>query len=245
MFEYFDGIRDILKKVEKKESENITKAIDMFYSAIKNKNSIFVFGASHAGIITQELFYRAGGLMSINPIFDESLQVSVDPVTKTSAVEKLEGYGELIANKTPFSSDDILLVHSVSGRNPVIIDLVIKAREAGVKIIGLTNLKYSQSVSSRHSLNKNLYEYCDLVIDNHGDIGDGMISIPGVEQKVAPSSTVVGATIVNTIVTETVKKLVESGVETPPIFYSANLDGGAGKNKKNIKEYLDTIHYNF
>lgn len=243
--EYFDRIRDILEVVETEEKDVMNQVSNLLAKTIEEKNSIYIFGASHAGILTQELYYRAGGLMTINPIFGESVVLDVSPITHTSRMERLEGYGTLLAEKTAFKSGDVLILHSVSGRNPVTIELAIEAQKLGVKTIGLTNLAYSKTVSSRHSSGKNLYEYCDFVIDNHGDVGDGAISIPNVETKVAPTSTVIGATILNSIVVETVRKLVENGMEKPPIFYSANLDGGDALNQQLIEEYKESIHYEF
>jgi uncharacterized phosphosugar-binding protein len=245
MFDYFDGIRELLDTVEKEENEAITKAIEKLTQAVKEKHSIFAFGASHAGILTQELYYRAGGLMTINPIFGEGVLLDVEPVTHTSKMERLVGYGTLLADKTPFSTGDVLLVHSVSGRNPVTIELAMAAKERGVTIIALTNLSYSKTVESRHPSGKNLYEVSDIVIDNHGHVGDGMCEIDGLDQRVGPSSTVIGATIMNTLVVETVRQLKKEGIEKPPIFYSANLDGGDDLNKQLIQEYKDTIHYRF
>ena len=106
-------------------------------------------------------------------------------------------------------------------------------------------MTYSKSVESRHPSSKNLYAFSDVVIDNHGDIGDGMCEIEGMDQRIAPSSTVIGATIVNTLVVETVKKLKQNGMENPPIFYSANLDNGDELNERLIKDYQDSIHYQF
>lgn len=245
MFDYFDGIRDLLDTVEKNEGVKIEKAVDLLTKAVQTKQSIFAFGASHAGILTQELYYRAGGLMTINPIFGESVLLDVEPVTHTSQMERLVGYGTALANKTPFSNGDVLFLHSVSGRNPVTIELAIEAQKQGVHIISITNLTYSKMVDSRHPSGKNLYEFSEIAIDNHGDIGDGMCEIEGLEQRVGPSSTVIGATLVNTIVVETVKRLKAEGMERPPIFYSANLDGGDDLNKTLISEYNETIHYRF
>lgn len=121
----------------------------------------------------------------------------------------------------------------------------MEAQKKNVRTVGITNLTYSKEVSSRHPSGKNLYAYCDVVIDNHGDIGDAVCSIEGLEQKVGPSSTVVGATVLNTIVVETVKKLVENGMEKPPIFYSANLDGGDELNRALYERYQDSIHYRY
>ncbi|MCC5895654.1 MAG: SIS domain-containing protein [Alkalibacterium sp.] len=245
MFDYFVEIKKLLDIVEVKEKETIREAVDSLVAAVENKRSIFAFGASHAGILTQELFYRAGGLMTVNPIFGESVLLDVEPVTHTSQMERLEGYGTLLAEKTPFKKGDVLIVHSVSGRNPVTIELALEAQKMGVTTIGITNLTYSKTVESRHSSGKNLYAYSDIVIDNHGHVGDSMCEIKGLDMRVGPSSTVIGATIVNTLVVETVKTLRANGLEKPPIFYSANLDGGDELNKELIKEYKDSIHYQF
>jgi len=203
---------------------------------------MFAFGASHAGIVTEELFYRAGGLALINPILESSMMLNTRPVTQTSKMERLEGYGRIIGEKTPFKKDDVLLVHSVSGRNAVAIDLVLYAKEKGVKIVAITNLDYSKNVTSRHSSGKRLFELADIVIDNHGEKGDACIEIEGITQKVAPTSTVVSTTIMNIVVSEVALRLAEEGI-TPPVFHSANVDGGDDHNKKLFEEYKDTIHY--
>lgn len=245
MFDYFDGVRELLETVESEEKESINQAVNAFVQAIEKKQSIFAFGASHAGMLTQELYYRAGGLMPVNPIFGESVLPNVEPVTHTSQMERLVGYGTALADKTPFTQGDVLLLHSVSGRNPVTIELAIAAQKLNLTVISITNLAYSKTVESRHPSGKNLYQFSDIVIDNHGHVGDSMCEIDGLNQRVGPSSTVIGAAIVNTIVVETVKRLRENGMEHPPIFYSANLDEGDKRNKDLIKEYKETIHYRF
>lgn len=241
-FEYFEKIKSIISEVALNEEKNINEAVQIMVDKIKNKNQIFAFGASHAGILTQELFYRAGGLAVINPIFEPSIMLNLRPVTMTSQMERLEGFGTIIANNCKFKKGDLVIIHSVSGRNPVAIDLALAAKEKGVTIVAITNLKYSSSVTSRHSSKKRLYGISDVVIDNHGALGDACISIEGLSQKVAPTSTVIGSIIVNTIVAQTVKELVSQKI-VPPVFFSANIDGGDKHNKKILKEYEKVIHY--
>ncbi|MHC5229275.1 sugar isomerase domain-containing protein [Enterococcus sp. LJL99] len=245
MFQYFDKIKEKLDIVEIEEKETITQASSMLTKAIQEKNAIYIFGASHAGILVQEMFYRAGGLMPINPIFGREIMLDNEPITLTSQMERLDGYGTVLAKKVSFKKDDVLILHSVSGRNPIIIDLALEAKKHQVKLIGLTNLAYSKTVDSRHFSKKRLFELCDVVIDNHGEIGDAMCTIDGLEQKVAPSSTVIGATILNTIVTEVCQQLVNQGMTQPPIFYSANIDGGDQLNEELYQEYKKIIHYKF
>jgi len=241
-FPYYKKITNILEEVVTKEENTIQKTISLFVETIKGKRQMFAFGASHAGIVTEELFYRAGGLALINPILESSMMLNTRPVTQTSKMERLEGYGRIIGEKTPFKKDDVLLVHSVSGRNAVAIDLVLYAKEKGVKIVAITNLDYSKNVTSRHSSGKRLFELADIVIDNHGEKGDACIEIEGITQKVAPTSTVVSTTIMNIVVSEVALRLAEEGI-TPPVFHSANVDGGDDHNKKLFEEYKDTIHY--
>jgi len=243
MFQYFDRIQEILKEVEVNEADALNQTIELLTDANLNGKGIYIFGASHAGILAEELYYRAGGMMTVNAIFGRELMLDQSPITVTSKMERLEGYGTTLASTIPFKKDDVLILHSVSGRNPVTIDLALSAKEKGVKIVALTNVNYSKQVTSRHSSGKRLFELADIILDNHGDTGDACCSIEGIEQKVGPSSTVVGATILNTIIVEVTRKLIEHGVEYPPIFYSANLDGGDQLNQELFKKYENVIHY--
>ena len=245
MYRYLERVQRLLTQVFDEEAAPIEAAIELITAANLNKHSVFIFGASHAGILSEEMYYRAGGLMTINPIFAREFMLDRSPVTFTSQMERLEGYGTVIGKFVPFRDDDVLILHSVSGRNPVIIDLALHAKSKGVKIIAITNVAYSNHTESRHSTGKRLFELADVVIDNHGDIGDAAIQIDGVPQAVGATSTVVGATVLNTIIVEVVQRLVDAGVQNPPIFYSANLDGGDELNQQLVKEYAAAIHYDF
>ncbi|MDB0438509.1 SIS domain-containing protein [Clostridioides difficile] len=244
-FKYINEIKRLIDIIETEEKTNMEKAVQILVEAIKNKNAIFSFGASHAGILTEELFYRAGGCVLINPVFAKSLMLDTAPITHTSKMERLEGYGETLADKTPIKKGDVVIIHSVSGRNPVSIEFAMEAKEKMATVICITNLTYSKSVSSRHSSGKNLYEICDLVIDNHGEKGDACVEIDGLNQRVSPTSTVIATTVMNSIIAQVTQELVNKGFKNPPIFYSANIDGGDELNKKIFDEYKDVIYYEY
>jgi hypothetical protein len=84
-------------------------------------------------------------------------------------------YGRILVNEAGILEGDVFIVHSVSGRNSVPVDAALRARELGAYVICLTNVKYSKSVPSRHASHKRLFEVCDLVIDNCGDVGDAAV----------------------------------------------------------------------
>ncbi|MCL1996745.1 MAG: SIS domain-containing protein [Defluviitaleaceae bacterium] len=244
-FKYIAEIKKQLERLEKEGQEAMAQAVDVITTAIVAKQSIFGFGASHAGILIEEMYYRAGGLVVFNPIFGRELMLDTVPVSHTSKMERLVGYGDALLKNTPIKKGDVLIAHSVSGRNPVTIEIAQGARDVGATVIAVTNVQYSESVTSRHPNGKRLFELADIVLDNYGHIGDACVDLPGLSQKVAPSSTVIGATILNAVVAQVAEELIKKGLSTPPIFYSANLDGGDQLNRKIYNEFKEGIHYKF
>lgn len=241
-FAYVEHIKEILEKVTSTQWEAIDKCAAQIAEAIKDGHSVFIFGASHAGILAQEMFYRTGGLAVLNAILPSEFMLNTRPVTQTSAMERLEGYPSVILKHTPIREGDVLLLHSVSGRNTAAIEMAIEAKKMGIATVAITNMEYTNGVTSRHSSGKKLFEVCDTVIDNCGDFEDSSMLLSGMHQKIAPTSSAIGCTIINMLVIRTVEHLLEMGVE-PPIFHSANVDGGDEFNAKLFEKYKEQIHY--
>lgn len=239
---YFDTAIAALAQVRETQSTAIQEAARLMTEAIVAGQSLFSFGASHSFITTEELVYRTGGLMLINPIYPHGMNLLVRPLTATSAMERVVGLGAQMLESSPARPGDVLILTSTSGRNAVIIDMALAARQKGIKTIGLTSLAYTSGVTSRHPSGKKLADLCDVLIDNGVPYGDAAVSIEGLEQKIGPLSTVTGCAIVNEIVVTVVKNLVERGVE-PPVFVSANVDGGDERNARLLAENRHRIHY--
>lgn len=240
--EYFAEVEKILAKIRETQIENIEKAANAIVDAILRGNNIFIFGASHSGMMAEELVYRAGGLMLINPIFAPGLSLSERPVNRTSKLERIEGFAKILLESYPIKRGDVLIISSVSGRNPVPIEMALEAKEKGLLVIVLTSLEYSKNVISRHRSGKKVYELADIVLDNCCPKGDAVLQISNFPQKVAPTSTIAGVYILNSMIARIIELLVEKGVE-PPVFVSGNLDGGDEYNNRKLKEYKDRIFY--
>lgn len=239
---YFSEIQKLLDEVLTTQRQSMEQTAQELAKRIKERNNIYIFGCSHASILAQELFYRTGGLAVINPILAPGLTLDVRPVTATTQLERLDGYAKVVLSSTDLKKGDLLIIHSVSGRNAVPVEMAIEAKKMGAFVVALTNVKYSNAFSSRAAGGKRLCEVCDLVIDNCGSVGDAVCEIESFPERVAASSTVIGAAILNAILAQTVKNLVEIGV-TPPVFLSANIDGGDAHNARMLQEYKDNIKY--
>ncbi len=239
---YLDQIIDLLQEVRETQVEAMERAAEMMADAIMNDHMIFVFGPSHAGILAQELFYRAGGLVPINPILPPGLTTDVRPVTLTTRLERLPGFGTQIIEETPIGPGDVLISVSVSGRNVTVVEATQAAKARGARIIALTSLQYSRSVAPRRPGMPRLFEIADLVLDNRAPIGDALVEIDGLPQRVGPSSTVTGAAILNAVVVRTAEILSERGEEVP-IFVSANVEGGDESNRRWLERYRGRLTY--
>ncbi len=239
---FYTRITEILAESFEKERENLEKTAVLLADANEQGHSIFAFGCNHAGLVTSELFYRTGGMVTVNPIAAKDMMLDSRPITNSSLEERKVGYGKEILEKMPIRPGDVLIIHSVSGRNAVPIDMAAAAKEHGMTVVVLTNLNTATSVTSRHPSGKMLHDYGDIVIDNHGDCGDASVALPGFPQKIASSSTVVGAALLNAAVARASEILLERGLE-PPVFMSGNIDGGDAYNKKVIAAHKDNIFY--
>lgn len=239
---YFEAVQKTLEQVAETQADAIEAAAELWTETIVSGGSLFAFGASHSFMVAEELVYRTGGLMLINPVYPHGMNLMVRPLTATSKLERVTGLGTELLAATPAKEGDALLIASTSGRNAVAIDMAIAARDLGLSTIGLTSMAYTSGVSSRHVSGKKLFELVDIVIDNGAPYGDAAVKIEGFPQPVSPLSSATGITIVNAIVAETVARLVERGVE-PPVFMSANLDEGEAYNARFLAENRDRIHY--
>lgn len=239
---YFDAAEEALKKLKTTQSEAIRAAAEVLTKTILAEGAIFAFGATHSFSLVAEMVYRTGGLMLINAIYPHGMDLSVRPMTQTSRTERVLDLGRVFLEDSPAQAGDALIIASVSGRNAVAIDMALAAREKRLRVIGVTSVEYSQSVESRHPSGKRLLDLCDVVIDNCAPLGDAAVEVPGETQKTGPLSTVLGCAAVNAMVAETVSMLMAKGVQ-PPIFMSANLDGGDERNARLLAEYRDRIFY--
>lgn len=240
--DYIEQAVEALNRLQEEQEKNIERAAQEIARAIRDGNAIFSFGASHSFILTEEMVYRTGGLMLVNPIYPHGMNLFIRPITLTSQLERIEGLGQQLLDSVNPQKGDVLLIASTSGRNAVAIDMAKAAQEKGMVVIGITSLAYTDGVTSRHSTGKKVKDFCDIVIDNCAPYGDAVVTVEGFEQKVGPLSTVTGCAIVNQIVVSVVQILVEKGIE-PPVFMSANLDGGDEYNKKHLEANRDRIKY--
>ena len=239
--EYIKINQQIIEKIATEGAENIEKTARLFSNALINNRKIFLFGTGHSHMLAEELFYRAGGLVKIQPILDPPLMLHISASDSTIA-ERVEGVAQNLFNEYGIKESDVIVIISNSGRNGVIVDMALLCKEKGVKTVALTNLNHTYSGESRHQSGKRLCEIADVVLDNFGCVGDACVEVDGVEGKICPTSTVSGALILNAVVAETVAICANKGF-VPEHFASSNIDGGDEINDKLVEKYKSEVKH--
>ena len=237
--DYLKNIINLLHKLENTQENMIDRVADVCAECIYNGGLLYFFGTGHSHMICEEPFYRAGGLACIYPILETDLMLH-EGASKSSGYERLEGLGNLVVANTNISKGDVLFIASNSGRNCAVIDAALEAQKRGAITVAITSMDHTTKVASRHSSGLNLYQVCDYVLDNGGEMGDASVELVGMEQKIAPTSSVMDITLVNLILVNTVEILLRKGMK-PPVFMSANTDAGDQANKAVLDMYRARI----
>lgn len=241
--EYLKNAIRLLQRIADEEEPAVQQAACLMADAVESGHNLFAFGCTHSSLPIQDLVYRAGGLMLINPIFGPGIAaMDTRPATLSSEIEKLPGYARALLDNTPLKSGDVLILVSVSGRNAVPVEMAQLAQERGAKVIGVTSRVYSQAVSSRHSSGKKMHDFADVVLDNKVDKGDAVLEAEGMPQKFSPASGVTSIALLQALVAATIQELLKRGI-TPPVFLAANVDGGAEYNARLLSQYKDHIFF--
>lgn len=237
--EYIQEIHALLDRVERDGKASIKKGAEMMAHSIASGGIVQLFGCGHSHILTEEVFYRAGGLAPVKAIFHEPLMLHQGAVT-SSENERRNDYAQQFMKNQDIQENDVVIVISTSGKNPVPVDVAMLAKEKGAYVIGLTSSAYGQDLP-RHKKGKLLCDVVDLVLDNYIQKGDAMMKHIDANVRFGSASTVIGATIINSLFIETVNLLVDQGVNPPPVFISGNVDGADKHNQKLVETYRKRI----
>jgi uncharacterized phosphosugar-binding protein len=233
--QYITNIQNQINLVLETQMDKIDDAGVIVAKALMSNGFVYVFGTGHSHMMAEELFYRAGGLARIYPILEDALMLHNGAI-KSTEMERLDGYAELILDRYECTEKDCIIVVSNSGRNAVNIDMVKAAHKRGMKVIGLTNLTHSKAQQSRHVSGSKLYQIGDVVLDNQGCLGDASVFIPEIDRNIAATSTSLGAMLLHAVAISAVELMIEKG-HIPEVFSSANLDEGDEINDKILAKY--------
>ena len=185
---------------------------------------LHAFGSGHSELISREIIGRAGGLVCISGVIDPT----------AGFIENLVGYGSTLIERYDrqyqLLPGETIIVISNSGKNSSPLEVAHYARKKGLNVVGLTSLAMSTSVATVHPLGQRLHEVAHHVLDNGGVPGDTIIEVRE-DLMSGPTSTFIGASLLNWLMLSVVEWLRDHG-HALPILRSQNLPGAIEHNRK-------------
>ena len=133
----YDVVEGLIQKLKATQEENVEKTARLFADALKNGGMLQAFGSGHSQAGASELCFRAGGFIPTKQIKEPA----------SGAYEGIEGVGPAVMKKVDVRPNDVVVLISNSGRNPLPVEIALAAHEKGAKVVAITSLEASKNLT--------------------------------------------------------------------------------------------------
>lgn len=226
---YFATATALLARARELNAPTLKKLGALLGQSVANGGVIHTFGSGHSEVISREIIGRAGGLVCVSGLYDPT----------GGFIENLVGYGTKLAERYDrqhgLLAGETIIVISNSGKNSSPIEIALYARQRQMNVVALTSVGMAKTATTVHPGGKKLHEIADYTLDNLGLAGDAIT--PVTEGVMAgPTSTLIGATLLNLLMLETIEWL-KAGGHHLPILRSQNMPDAIAYNRELGKKY--------
>ena len=130
---YFDDVTALMARIRDEERGTLAEAAGLIADQVAADRLVHVYGpGGHSNLASQEIFFRAGGLMHVAAILDEGTLLS-NGALRSMAMERTPGYGRLVIADRNLGPDDLLILVNAYGINAALIDAALEAKRRGVR----------------------------------------------------------------------------------------------------------------
>jgi uncharacterized phosphosugar-binding protein len=214
--EWLSATRAVLDDIENSQLPAIQRAAELMAESIEAERWVHTFGCGHATIPVEEMYPRIGGFVGFHPMIELPLTFFTRITGEMGIhqflfLERAEGYGNAIMKAYSFDPRDTMWIFSHTGINNVNIDVALRAKEHGMRIVA-TGSAAERSIS-RHPSGRTLFEIADVVIDTRVPAGDSTVALKHHVDNVGPVSTMAFVAVVWMTITTIAEILTKRGVK--------------------------------
>lgn len=216
--EWLANARGIMQKIEDTQLENIKMAATAMADSIEKNNWVHTFGCGHATIPVEEMYPRIGGFVGFHPMVELPMTFFTGITGQMGIhqflfLERAEGYGNAIMKSYHFDKNDCMWIFSHTGINNVNIDVALRAKELGMKVVVYGSAAEAKGKVTRHPSGKTIFEIADIVVDSRVPVVDASVVLKNHQDKVGPLSTHAFVTLVWLTITTVAEILADRGVK--------------------------------
>jgi uncharacterized phosphosugar-binding protein len=204
--------------IESTQLPAIREAAALMADSIAAERWVHTFGCGHATIPVEEMYPRIGGFVGFHPMVELPLTFFTRVTGEMGIhqflfLERAEGYGRAIMKSYSFDPRDTMWIFSHTGINNVNIDVALRAKELGMKVVATGSAAQAASSATRHPSGKKLFDLADVVIDTRVPAGDSSVPLDGHQDNVGPVSTMAFVTVVWMTIATVAELLAARGVK--------------------------------
>jgi uncharacterized phosphosugar-binding protein len=216
--QWLEEARGAMARIERTQQAAIRTAAGWMADSIGAGRWVHTFGCGHATLPVEEMYPRIGGFVGFHPMIELPLSFFTRVTGEMGVhqfvfLERVEGYGDQIMKAYTFDRRDTMWIFSHSGINNVNIDVALRAREQGMKLVVTGSAQEFRDKPTRHSSGKRIFELADVVIDTCVPAGDAAVPLAGHRDRVGPISTIAFISVVWMTVTTIAELLAQRGVK--------------------------------
>lgn len=203
--------------IEATQLAAIREAATLMANSIAAERWVHTFGCGHATIPVEEMYPRIGGFVGFHPMVELPLTFFTRVTGEMGIhqflfLERAEGYGRAIMDSYSFDPRDTMWIFSHTGINNVNIDVALRAKELGMRVVATGSAAQAAVSTPRHPSGKKLFDLADVVIDTRVPAGDSSVPLAGHRDKIGPVSTVAFVAVVWMTITTVAELLASRGV---------------------------------
>jgi len=216
--EWLGNARAVMEEIEKTQLDNIRAAASIMADTIQAERWVHTFGCGHATLPVEEMYPRIGGFVGFHPMIELPLTYFTHVTGEMGIhqflfLERAEGFGREIMKSYTFDARDTMWIFSHSGINVVNIDVALRAKELGMKVIVAGSREGFSQTLSRHASGKKVFDIADVVIDSCVPAVDASVPLKDHFDRVGPLSTMGFVTLVWMTITTVAEALADRGVK--------------------------------
>ncbi len=241
---YSNDLADLVARIATEEHDSITRAARAMAAQIRDGRLVHVLGTgSHSMMAVEESIWRAGGLAVMDGVLDEGFAL-MSGARRSTAIERVPGYAHAILASWGFAPGELLVIVNAYGINAATVDAAQYCRDHGITSVAVTSVSLQRALPpdhpARHPSRSNLCDIADIVIDSKVPMGDAVVRVPGVDERMGATSTFANAFVMNALMMETGAELAREG-EPVPVWRSGNSPGGDEANKSLLAQYASRV----
>ncbi|MBW4437253.1 MAG: SIS domain-containing protein [Pleurocapsa minor GSE-CHR-MK-17-07R] len=235
----FSAFAALLSELEARNADALERAAQQMADALASDHLLYTFGTGHSASVAAEFFHRAGGLVPVSPIHDDTL-ILTSGARRATALERQSGFMSTVLARYPLRAGDLIVIISSSGRNAACVETALYARERGVGVIAITSVEHSSALPASHASGLRLMDAADIVLDNGAIQGDTLLALGETGYRVGSGSTMAGVLLAQALVCRAAELLTERGL-TAPLWVSSNTAQGDALNEASEQGYAPRI----